>query len=99
MNRKDVAGLKLVTGQEAAGGSEPGPSGQWRPSQQAVARPAIIEVEESAEEMGGGEEQGEVLAVSPKRNLTEPHRSDPETEGCRGDPCHDKTGVNCQRPH
>ena len=45
--------------QEAVAGSEPGPSGQWRPSRQAAARPAIVEVEESAEEMDGGAEKGE----------------------------------------
>ena len=77
-NRKDVVGLKLAMGQEAVGGSEPGPSGQRRPSQQAAAHPVIIEVEESAEEMGRGEEQGKVLAVLPKHNLMEPHRSDPK---------------------
>ena len=54
-------GLKPVTGQEAAGGSEPGLSGQWQPSHQAAVRPAIIDVEEPAEEMDGGEEQGKVL--------------------------------------
>ena len=58
MNRKDAAGLKAAMGQEAAGGSEPGPSGQQRPSRQAAARPAIIEAEESVEEMDGGEEKG-----------------------------------------
>ena len=58
-NRKDTGGLKLTMAQEAVAGSEPGPSGQWHPSRQAAACPAIIEVEESAEEMGGGEEKGE----------------------------------------
>ena len=58
MNRKDVGGLKPAMAQEAAGGSEPGPSGQQRPSRQAAACPAIIEAEESAEEMDGGEEKG-----------------------------------------
>ena len=48
-----------MTAQEAAAGSEPGPLGQRRPSCQAAAHPAIIEVEELAEEMGGGEEKGE----------------------------------------
>ena len=48
-----------MTAQEAVAGSELGPSGQRRPSRQAAAWPAIIEVEESAEEMGGGEEKGE----------------------------------------
>ena len=58
MNRKDVGGLKPTTAQEATGGSEPGPSGQRWPSHQAVVRPAIIEAEELAEEMDGGEEKG-----------------------------------------
>ena len=67
-NRKDAGGLKLMTVLEAVGGSEPGPSGQWRSSRQTAARPAIIEVEESAEEMDGGEEKGE---FSPRhRNIT-----------------------------
>ena len=57
-NRKDVAGPKAVTGQEAAGGSKLGPSGQRRPSRQAAARPAIIKAEESVKEMDGGEEKG-----------------------------------------
>ena len=48
-----------MTAQEAVVGREPGPSGQRCPSRQAVAHPAIVEVEESAEEMGGGEEKGE----------------------------------------
>ena len=48
-----------MTVQEAAVGSEPGPSGQQRPSRQAAAQPAIVEVEESAEEMDGGAEKGE----------------------------------------
>ena len=47
-----------MTAQEAVGGSELGPSGQRWPSCQAAARPAIIEAEESAEEMDGGEEKG-----------------------------------------
>ena len=51
-------GLKAVTGQEVAGGSEPGPSGKRRPSRQAAVRPTIIEAEESVEEMDGGEEKG-----------------------------------------
>ena len=59
MNCKDTGALKLTTAQEAAAGSEPGPSGQRRPSCQAAVQPAIIEVEESAEEMGGVEEEGE----------------------------------------
>ena len=50
--------MKPATAQEAAGGSEPGPSGQRRPSRQAAARPMIIEAEESVEEMDGGEEKG-----------------------------------------
>ena len=58
MNCKDAAGLKPAMGQEAAGGSELGPSGQWWPSRQAAAHPTIIEAEESAEEMDGGEEKG-----------------------------------------
>ena len=58
MNRKDAGGLKLATAQGAVGGSEPGPSGQRRPSHQAAARPTIIDAEESAEEMDGGEEKG-----------------------------------------
>ena len=58
-NRKDAGALKPTTAQEVAAGSEPGPSGQQRPSRQAVAQPAIIEVEESAEEMGGVGEEGE----------------------------------------
>ena len=58
MNRKDTACLKAATGQEAVGGSEPGPWGQRRPSRQAAARPAIIEAEESVKEMDGGEEKG-----------------------------------------
>ena len=58
MNRKDTAGLKAATGQEAVGGSKLGPLGQWQPSQKAVACPAIIEAEESVEEMDGGEEKG-----------------------------------------
>ena len=58
MNRKDAAGLKAVTGQEAVGGSELGPSGQWRPSRQAAAHPAIIKAEELVEEMDRGEEKG-----------------------------------------
>ena len=54
--------------QEAAAGSEPHPLGQRGPSCQAAARPMIVEVEESAEEMGGGEEKGE---FSPqRRNVT-----------------------------
>ena len=53
-----MAGLKLATGQEVAGGSEPGSLGWRRPSHQAAAHPAIIEVEESAEEMDRGEEKG-----------------------------------------
>ena len=56
-----MAGLKLATGQEAAGGSEPSLSGQQWPSHQAAARPTIINVEEPAEEMDRGEEQGKVL--------------------------------------
>ena len=60
-NQKDAMGLKPVMGQEAAGGSEPGPSGQRRPSRQAVVHPTIIDVEESAEELDGGEEQGKAL--------------------------------------
>ena len=59
MNHKDVGGLKPTMVPEAAGGSEPGPLGQRWPSRQAAARPAIIEVEESAEEMDRGEEKGE----------------------------------------
>ena len=59
MNRKDTGGLKPTTAQEAAAGSELGLSGQRHPSRQAAARPVIVEVEESAEEMGGGEEKGE----------------------------------------
>ena len=59
MNRKEAGALKPTTAQEAAAGSEPGPSGQRHPSHQTAARPAIIEVEESAEEMDGGEEKGE----------------------------------------
>ena len=98
-NHKDAAGLKPATGQEAAGGSEPGPSGQRRPSRQAAARPTIIEVEESAEEMDGGEEQGKLFSVSPKRNITEPHRSDPETEGHRGGPGCDQEGAGHPWPH
>ena len=50
--------MKPATAQEAAGGSEPGPSGQQWPSCQAAACPVIIEAEESAEEMDGGEEKG-----------------------------------------
>ena len=58
-NRKDAGGLKPTTAPEAVGGSKPGPSGGRQPSRQAAAWPAIIEVEESAEEMDGGEEKGE----------------------------------------
>ena len=61
MNRKDAGGVKPTAAQEAAAGSEPGPSGQWCPSHQAAARPAIIEVEESAEERDGSEDKGEFL--------------------------------------
>ena len=50
--------MKPATAQEAAEGSEPGLLGQQRPSRQAAARPAIIEAEELAEEMDGGEEKG-----------------------------------------
>ena len=53
-NRKDAGGLKPTTAQEAVGGSELGPSGQRRPSRQAAAQPAIVEVEELAKEMDGG---------------------------------------------
>ena len=45
--------------QEAAGGSELGPSGQRRPSCQAAARPPIVEVEESAEERDASKDKGE----------------------------------------
>ena len=58
-NRKDTGALKPTTAQEAVAGSELGPSGQRRPSRQAAVRPAIIEVEELAEEMGGVGEEGE----------------------------------------
>ena len=61
MNRKDAGGVKPTAAQEAAGGSEPGLSGQQHPSSQAVAQPAIIEVEESAEERDGSEDKGEFL--------------------------------------
>ena len=60
--------MKLTAVQEAAGGSEPGLSGQRHPSRQAVARPAIIEVEESAEERDGSEDKGEFLPRH--RNVT-----------------------------
>ena len=98
-NRKDAAGLKPATGPEVAGGSELGPSGQRRPSRQAAVRPMIIEVEESAKEMDRGEEQGKLFSVSPKRNITEPHRSDPETEGHRGGPGCDQEGAGHPWPH
>ena len=68
MKRKDVTGLKPVTGQEAAGASEPGLSGQQLPSHQVAAQPAIIDIEESAEELDGGEEQGKILLCH--RNVT-----------------------------
>ena len=60
--------MKLVMGQGVAGGSEPGLSGQQQPSRQAVAHPTIIDLEEPAKEMDGGEEQGKVLLCH--RNVT-----------------------------
>ena len=68
MNRRDAGGVKPTAVQEAAGGSKPGPSGQRRPSRQAAARPAIIEVEELAEERDGSEDKGEFLPQH--RNVT-----------------------------
>ena len=55
---KDVTSPKPATGQEGAGNNEPGPSGQQRLSQQAVAWPAIVDMEESAGEPEVGEVQG-----------------------------------------
>ena len=55
---KDVTSPKLVTGKEGAGDNEPGLSGQRRLSRQAVARPAIVDVEESARELEVSEVQG-----------------------------------------
>ena len=57
--RKEAGGAKPMATQEAAGGSEPGPSGQRRPSRQAAARAPIVEVEESAEERDASEDKGE----------------------------------------
>ena len=68
MKRKDAMGLKPVMGQEVAGGSEPGLSGQRQPSCQAVVHPMIIDVEESAKELDGGEEQGKASLC--RQNLT-----------------------------
>ena len=56
---KDVMSLKPVTGQEAAGGSEPSPLGQQWSSCQAVARPAIVDIEESARELEESEVHSE----------------------------------------
>ena len=55
---KDTTSPKLVMGQEGAGDNEPSPSGQRRSSRQAVARPAIVDVEESAGELEVSEVQG-----------------------------------------
>ena len=56
---KDAMSLKPVTGQEAAGGSEPGPLGQQWSSCQAVVRPAIVDIEESARELEESEVHSE----------------------------------------
>ena len=56
---KDTTSPKPVTGQEVAGGSEPGPLGQQWSSRQAVACPAIVDVEESARDLEEGEGPGE----------------------------------------
>ena len=55
---KDAMSPKPATGQEGAGDNEPGLLGQRRSSRQAAARPAIIDVEESAGELEVGEVQG-----------------------------------------
>ena len=51
--------LKPVMGKEAAGGSEPGLLGQQQSSCQAVAHPAIVDVEELAGDLEEGEGPGE----------------------------------------
>ena len=56
---KDVTSLKPATGQEVAGSNEPGPLGQQRSSRQAVAHPAIVDMEELAGEFEVSEVQGE----------------------------------------
>ena len=63
---KDVTSPKLATGQEGAVDNEPGPSGQRRSSRQAAARPAIVDVEESA-----GELEASPVAPSLKRKAVE----------------------------
>ena len=55
---KDAMSPKPATGQEGAGDNEPGPSGQRPSSRQAAARPAIVDMEESAGEPEVGEVQG-----------------------------------------
>ena len=55
---KDVTSPKPVTGQEGAVDNKPGLSGQRRSSRQVAARPAIVDVEESAGEPEVGEVQG-----------------------------------------
>ena len=64
---KDRMSPKPVTGQEGAGNNEPGPSGQRWSSRQAAARPAIIDVEESAGEPEVGEVQGKSLLQRQRR--------------------------------
>ena len=64
--RKDATSPKLATGQEGAVDNEPGLSGQRRSSQQAAARPAIVDVKESA-----GELEASPVAPSLKRKAVE----------------------------
>ena len=63
---KDATSPKPVTGQEGAVDNEPGPSGQRRLSRQAAARPAIVDMEESA-----GELEASPIAPSLKRKAVE----------------------------
>ena len=57
---KDVTSPKPATGQEVAGGSEPGLLGQQQSSCQAAAWPTIIDEVESAEEVEGDGAQGKI---------------------------------------
>ena len=94
--REDATSLKLATGQEAAEGNEPSPSGQWWSSHQAAVWPAIIDEAELAEEVEGMECRVRFCGLA-ERWLTKHCSPSPETEGHGGDPRGNKVGMDCQR--